>query len=62
MPKTKAEAADYTKDIKAKEHQIGKNNKQGQAALKTGKFTLIKDRGTIDRKLDVKVINGKKNI
>ena len=38
------------------------NIKQGQAALKTGMFPLIKDSGTIDSKLDVKVTNGKKNI
>ena len=37
------------------------NNKRGQAALKTGKFPLIKDRGTIDRRLDGKLKNPKKD-
>ena len=41
-PKIKAEAAGYIKDVKAKEHQIGKNSKQGQAALKIEMLTLIK--------------------
>ena len=41
-PKTKAEAAGYIKDIKTKKHQIGKNSKQGQAALKIEMLTLIK--------------------
>ena len=65
-PETKAEAAAYRNDTKAKEHQIGhtvkwckENNKQKQAALKTEMFPLIKDHGTIDR-LDGKVTNGKK--
>ena len=67
-PKTKAEAAGYRRH-KSKEHQIGEskiackeNIKQWQAALKTEMFPLIKDSGTIDSKLDVKVTNGKKNI
>ena len=31
------------------------NNARGHAAIKTGLFNLIKDRGTIDRRLDGKV-------
>ena len=38
-----------------KEHK-----KRGHAALKTGLFPLIKDRGTIDRRLDGKCNNLKK--
>ena len=34
------------------------NNARGHAALKTGMFNLIKDRGTIDRRLDGKVKTG----
>ena len=37
------------------------NNKRGHTALKTGKFPLIKDRGTIDRRLDGKLKNPKKD-
>ena len=66
-PETRAEATVYRKDIRAKENQISEavdwcteNKKRGQAALKTGKFPLIKDRGTIDRRLDGKVKNVKK--
>ena len=36
------------------------NAKRGTAALKTGMFPLIKDRGTIDRRLDGKIKNAKK--
>ena len=67
-PETKAEAQVYRKDIRAREIQVEKavdwckeNNKRGQAALKTGKFPLIKDRGTIDRRLDSKLKNLKKD-
>ena len=34
------------------------NNKRGHAALSTGRFPLIKDRKTIDRRLDGEVVNG----
>ena len=64
-PETKAVDAVYRKDIKAKKSikavkQYKENNKQGQPALKTGMFPLIKDNGTIDRKLGEKLTNGKK--
>ena len=66
-PETKAVDAVYRKDIKAKKSikkkkvkQYKENNKQGQPALKTGMFPLIKDNGTIDRKLGGKLTNGKK--
>ena len=66
-PESKAEATVYRRDIRARESQIQEavewckeNNKRGQAALKTGKFPLINDRGTIDRRLDGKVKNEKK--
>ena len=36
------------------------NVKRGRAALKTGMFPLIKDRGTINTRLDGKVKNAKK--
>ena len=67
-PETKAEAQVYRKDIRAREIQVEKavdwckeNNKRGQAALKTGKFPLIKDKGIIDRRLDGKLKNLKKD-
>ena len=64
-PETKAVDAVYRKDIKAKKSnkvvkQYKENNKQGQPALKTEMFPLIKDNGTIDRKLGGKLTNGKK--
>jgi len=34
------------------------NNVRGHAAIKTGQFSLIKDRETINRRLDGKIING----
>lgn len=34
------------------------NNVRGHAAIKTGQFPLIKDRETINRRLDGKIING----
>ena len=36
------------------------HNKRGYAALQTGMFSLINDRGTIDRRLDGKTANIKK--
>ena len=67
-PETKAEAQVYRKDIRAREIQVEKavdwckeNNNRCQAALKTGKFPLIKDKGIIDRRLDGKLKNLKKD-
>ena len=66
-PETKAEAAVYKKNITRKEQQIAaavewcqEIFERGRAALKTGMFPLIKERGTIDRRLDGKVKNAKK--
>ena len=57
-PKSKPEAHVKRKNILEKELQIEdavswcrNNNCKGHAALKTGMFPLIKDRGTIDRRL-----------
>ena len=36
------------------------HNKKGYAALQTGMFSFIKDRGTIDHRLDEKTANIKK--
>ena len=64
-PNTKAEAVVARKRIDKKNDQITKavewcieNNAHGHAALKTGMFNLIKDRGTIDRRLDGKMKTG----
>ena len=66
-PETKAEAQVYRSSITRKEQQIKaavdwckENGKRGKAALNTGNFPLIKNRGTIDRRLDGKVKNAKK--
>ena len=66
-PNSKAEAVVKRKEIEQKELQIANavswcraNNKRGHAALKTGMFPLIKDRGTIDRWLDGQHQNHKK--
>ena len=65
-PNSKAEAIVKRKNIDEKEKQIQatvnwckENGKKGYAALQTGNFPLIKDRGTIDRRL-IKNINCKK--
>ena len=57
-PSSKAEAAVKRKQINEKSAQIEEavewckiNGKKGYSALETGRFPLIKDRGTIDRKL-----------
>ncbi|XP_066924340.1 uncharacterized protein [Clytia hemisphaerica] len=66
-PSSKAEAAVKRKQINEKSAQIEEavewckiNGKKGYSALKTGRFPLIKDRGTIDRRLKEKKINSKK--
>ena len=58
-PNSKAETIVKQKGIEEKELQLSNANrwcqeniKRGHAALKTGLFPLIKDRGTIDRRLD----------
>ena len=65
-PSSKAEAIVKRKNIDEKEKQIQaavnwckENGKKGYAALQTGNFPLIKDRGTIDRTL-IKNVNSKK--
>ncbi|XP_047135496.1 uncharacterized protein LOC124812660 [Hydra vulgaris] len=50
---------DKNKQLEAAINWCKKFNGRGQAALKTGLFPLIKDRETINRRLDGKVINGK---
>ena len=64
-PSTKAEAKVIRKSICEKNEQLDEavawckaNNARGQAALKTGQFPLIRDRETINRRLDGKIING----
>ena len=47
------------KQIQATVNWCKENGKKGYAALQTGNFPLIKDRGTIDRRL-IKNINCKK--
>ena len=66
-PESKAEATVKRKNMQEKEIQLENavkwckdNNKKGHAALQTGLFPLIKDRGTIQRRLDGKVVNLKK--
>lgn len=66
-PNSKAEAIVQRKKINQKALQIEQavawckeHNKRGHAALQTGMFSLIKDRGTIDRRLDGKTVNTKK--
>lgn len=66
-PNSKAEATVKRSFINLKEKQIEDavlwckdNKKSGYSALKTGLFPLIKDRGTIDRRLNGKVKNLKK--
>ena len=63
-PTTKAEAIVARKSTNEKNKQLAaavawcrENNARGQAALKTGLYPLIKDRETINRRLDGKVIN-----
>ena len=66
-PNSKAEAIVRRKNINKKETQIEEavnwckaNGKKAHSALKTGMFPLIKDRGTIDRRLVGKNIKTKK--
>jgi len=66
-PNSKAEGSVKRKSIEKKEIQIEsalswcrEHKKRGYAALATGKFPLIKNRGTIDRRLDGKCKNNKK--
>ena len=61
-PNSKAEAIVKRKMIEEKEKQIQEavewckeNGRKGYAAIMTGNFPLIKDRGTIDRRLNGKV-------
>ena len=67
-PNSKAEAIVQRKHINQKASQIEEavnwcreNNKRGHSALQTGMFPLIKDRGTIDRRLDGKNVSNKKD-
>ena len=62
----KAEAIVGRKYTNAKNQQLREtvqycfdNNVRGHTALKTGKFHLIKDRETINRRLDGKIKTGK---
>ena len=64
-PSTKAEAEVIRKSVSDKSEQLAEavawckeNNARGQAALRTGQFPLVKDRETINRRLDNKIING----
>ena len=66
-PNSKAEGIVKRKSINKKEEEIKRavewckeNKKRGYAALQTGQFPLIKNRGTIDRRLDGKCKNSKK--
>ena len=66
-PNSKAETIVKRKEIEEKELQLSnaikwcqENNKRGHAALKTGLFPLIKDRGTIHCRLDGTTQNSKK--
>ena len=61
-PSTKSEAKVVRKSISEKNQQLAEavawcneNNARGQAALRTGQFLLIKDRETINRRLDKKI-------
>ena len=64
---SKAEAIVQRKNINKKQVELEEavkwckiNGKKSQSALKTGMFPLIKDRGTIDRRLNGKKMNTKK--
>ena len=64
-PNTKAEARVARPNIKTKQAQIRaavkwclENNARSYAALKTGVFSLIKSRSTIDSRFDGKVVTG----
>ncbi|XP_066924016.1 uncharacterized protein [Clytia hemisphaerica] len=66
-PNCKAEAIVKRKNINQKELQIEEavnwckeNRRKGHSALKTGMFPLIKDRSTIDRRLNGNKVNSKK--
>lgn len=64
-PNSKAEAIVARKAIETKNEQLARamkwcieNDKRGHSAIKSGLFPLIKDRQTINRRLDGKVKNG----
>ena len=64
MPNSKAEAIVKRKNINEKNLQIQEavrwckeNSKRGHSALQTGTFPLIKDKETINRRLDGKIKN-----
>lgn len=64
-PSTKADAVVARKWTNAKAEQLKaavawcvENGARGYAALKTGQFPLIKDRETINKRLDGKIVNG----
>ena len=66
-PNSKAEPIVQRKEINQKALRIDEavawckeHKKRGHAALQTGMFPLIKDRGTIDCRLDGKTVNAKK--
>ena len=66
-PNSKAEAIIQRKHLNNQEAQFEEavqwcktNGKKGYSALKTRMFPLIKDCGTIDRRLKGKKLNGKK--
>ena len=66
-PNSKGEAIVKRKNINEKNLQIQEairwckeNSKRGHTALQTEKFPLIKDRGTIDCRLDGKIKNENK--
>lgn len=68
-PSTKAEALVARKRTNEKEEQLKaaeawcrENGKRGYAALKTGQFPSIKDRETINKRLDGKVISGEEKL
>ena len=64
-PNTRVEAIVARSNTKKKKAQLNaavkwckENNSRGHAALKTGLFSLIKSRSTIDNRLDGKIITG----
>lgn len=64
-PSTKADAVVARKRTNEKSQQLKaavawclENNVRGYAALQTGQFPLIKDRETINKRLDGKIITG----
>ena len=64
-PSTKADAVVARKRTNAKAEQLkaavawcAENGARGYAALKTGQFPLIKDRETINKRLDGNIVTG----